>query len=119
MKRQYLIFLKYTREYLSQVTGYSKPYLSRFASGALGPSESFIALCCHTLKEPQEELFKLIEPHAARIALAQPRQPNQDLYETIDELASRLTKAENELETLKTKFSVEFKDWVVEKIADT
>ncbi len=104
-EKQYLIFLKYTREYLSQVTGYSKGYLSRIASGSREPGEVFIGVCCHTLKEPQEDLFKLLEPHAARIAPAQPGQPNRDLIETIDELASRLTKAEAELKALKAEFN--------------
>ncbi|GAI67594.1 unnamed protein product [marine sediment metagenome] len=101
---QYLIFLKYQREYLSQVTGYSKGYLSRVATGAKPPSEVFIGVCCHTLKEPQEELFKLVEPQPAALLSAQPRHPNQDLIETIDELASRLTKAEAQIEALKAEF---------------
>ncbi|MBA7615670.1 hypothetical protein ES703_22955 [subsurface metagenome] len=97
---QYLIFLKYTREYLSKVTGYSKGYLSRIASGAKPPSEVFIGVCCHTLKEPQDELFKLAEPQPAALLSAQTRQPNQDLIETIDELASRLTRAEKDIASL-------------------
>ena len=91
---QYLIFLKYTREYLSQVTGYSKGSLCKIATGKQAPSEQFIGTCCHRLQEPQSDLFKLIEPQGALMPPVQPRQPNQDLLDTIDELAHRLTDAE-------------------------
>lgn len=97
---QYLIFLKYTREYLSQVTGYSKGTLSRIASGSREPSEIFIGVCCHTLKEPQEDLFRLIEPFKESVVPPAPGRPNQDLFETIDELADRLTQAEGKIKAL-------------------
>ncbi len=100
-EKQYLIFLKYTREYLSQVTGYSKGYLSRIAGGAKYPSEVFIGVCCHTLKEPQKDLFRLCDPYEPIMAPALPGGLTQDLVETIDELAARLTKAEAALKTLK------------------
>ena len=99
-KKQYLIYLKYTREYLSRVTGYSKGTLTRMASGAKLPSEAFIGVCCHTLKEPQEYLFKLIELPTERLGPPPPPRSNQALIETIDELASRLTNAEAEIKAL-------------------
>ena len=100
-EKQYLIFLKYTREYISQITGYSKGYLCRIATGAREPSEPFIGLCCHTLKESQHDLFKLIEPNAACVSPALTGGPDQDLISTIDELAAQLTKAQKEIKALK------------------
>ena len=97
-EKQYLIFLKYTREYLSQVTGYSKGTLSRIASGARAPSEVFIGVCCHALKEPQEDLFRFIEVTSR--APAHPQTLTQDLLETIAELAARLTEAEKKIKAL-------------------
>ncbi|MBA7555531.1 hypothetical protein ES705_48199 [subsurface metagenome] len=99
-ERQYRLFLKYTREYLSQITGYSKNYLSRIATGARAPSETFIGVCCHTLKEPQEYLFELVQPHEVSIDPALKGHPDQDLLETIDGLAARLTKAEEAVKAL-------------------
>jgi len=102
---QYLIFLKYTREYLSQVTGYSKGHISRVVSGNREPSEIFIGVCCHTLKEPKEDLFRLIEPHKPSLVPSPPRQPDQDLLDTIDELGDRLTKCEAEVKELRGEFN--------------
>ena len=99
-EKQYLIFLKYTREYLSQVTGYSRGYLSRNASGAKYPSDIFIGVCCHTLKEPQDVLFELVEPSKASKVLSRDDTLAQDLLETIDELSDRLTNAEAKIEAL-------------------
>ena len=99
-EKQYLIFLKYTREYLHRVTGYSKHTLSRIATGNGGPSEIFIGVCCHTLKESQDDLFKLVEPYAVRSAPAPQGRPAPDLLETINELARRLTQAEKDLKAL-------------------
>ncbi len=97
--KQYLIFLKYTRAYLSEVTGYSKNYLSRIATGARAPSEVFIGVCCHTLKESQDDLFRLAEVHAVRTAPTDPEQLNK----TMGELVSRLTGAEAEIEKIKAE----------------
>lgn len=99
-QRQFLIFIKYTREYLTQVTGYSRGHLSKIASGSRPPSEPFVSLCAQKLGEPAEELFKLIElPEVSRVP-APPRSLYQDLIETIDELGSRLTKAEAKIKEL-------------------
>jgi len=99
-EKQYLIFLKYTREYLHQVTGYSKHTLSRIANGSNGPSEVFIGVCCYNLEESQDDLFKLVEPYAVRSASAPAESSDQDLLETIDELADRLTNAERQIKEL-------------------
>ncbi|GAI25934.1 unnamed protein product, partial [marine sediment metagenome] len=85
---------------LSEVTGYSRAYLSRVATGNQAPSEPFIALCCHNLKEPQEELFRLIELQKGSMRPAHPHTLTQDLLETVDELASQLTKAELRIKAL-------------------
>ena len=53
------IFRKYTREYLSQVTGYSKEYLCCVATGKQPLKQVFIDRCCYTLKEPEEVLFEM------------------------------------------------------------
>ena len=99
-EKQYLIFLKYKTEYLCQVTGYSKGTLSRIASGARVPSEVFIGVCCHTLKESQDVLFELVEPGSAIGAAAPNKDLTQDLLETIEELAHRLTQAERDIKAL-------------------
>jgi len=51
------LFLKYTRAYLSQVTGYSRGYLSRLDTGGIPVSRSFVERVCYKLEQPQEELF--------------------------------------------------------------
>ncbi|MBA7674420.1 hypothetical protein ES703_82634 [subsurface metagenome] len=102
--RQYLIFMKYQRGYLSKITGYSRGHLSRIATGAKAPSEPFIGVCAYNLKEPAEELFRLLDPQAARMAPpSPPGQHPKDLFETIDELAWRLTDAEKEIDKLKAE----------------
>lgn len=103
-QKQYTIFLKYQRGYLSKVTGYSRGHLSRIATGAKSPSEPFIGVCAYNLKEPAEELFRLVDPQAARLAPpTPPGQKNQDLFETIDELAWRLTTAEKKIDKLEAE----------------
>ena len=99
-EKQYRMFLKYTREYLAQVTGYSKNYLSRIATGARAPGEVFIGACCHTLKESQDYLFELVELHKASIDPALKGHPDQEWLETIDELTKRLTEAEKGIKAL-------------------
>ena len=49
----------YTRDYLIEVTGYSREYLSRIANGKEPLGQVFIDRCCFTLKEPQEQLFTI------------------------------------------------------------
>jgi len=51
------LFIKYTRDWLHEVTGYSKGYLSRVATGKLPLSRSFIERVCFKLNQPEEELF--------------------------------------------------------------
>jgi len=51
------IFMKYSRGWLSQITGYSKGYLCRVATGHIHPSKSFIERCCYNLRATKEELF--------------------------------------------------------------
>jgi hypothetical protein len=53
------VFLKYTREWLHKVTGYSKTYLSRVASGRVPLSQPFIDRVSFKLNEPAKELFLL------------------------------------------------------------
>ncbi|MBA7694675.1 hypothetical protein ES703_103288 [subsurface metagenome] len=103
-QKQYAIFLKYQRGHLSQATGYSRGHLSRIATGAKPPSKAFIGVCAHSLSEPAEELFRLLDPQAARLAPpTPPGQKNQDLFETIDELAWRLTTAEKKIDKLEAE----------------
>ena len=54
---QHPVFKKYTREWLNELTGYSKIYLSRVASGRVPLSRSFVERLSFTLNEPAEELF--------------------------------------------------------------
>lgn len=51
------LFIKYKRDWLSEVTGYSKGYLSRVATGRLPISRSFIERVCFKLNQPEKELF--------------------------------------------------------------
>jgi len=54
---QHPLFIKYTRYYLSNKTGFSKGYLSRIATGKLPLSRSFIERVCFKLGESEENLF--------------------------------------------------------------
>lgn len=54
---QHPIFLKYTRDWLSEVTGFSKGYLSRLATGRVPLSRSFIERISYKLGKPESELF--------------------------------------------------------------
>ncbi len=54
---QHPLFFKYTREWLSEVTGFSKGYLSRVATGNVPLTRSFIERVCFKLKVPEAELF--------------------------------------------------------------
>lgn len=62
IKRQHPVFKKYTREWLHELTGYSKIYLSRIASGGVPLSRPFIERLCSKLNEPSDELFLPAEP---------------------------------------------------------
>lgn len=55
------LFIRYTRDWLHEVTGYSKGYLSRVATGRIALSRSFIERVCFKLKQPQGELFTVEE----------------------------------------------------------
>jgi len=54
---QHPIFIKYRRDYLHQVTGFSKGYLCRVATGKAPLSRSFVERVCFRLGEPEENLF--------------------------------------------------------------
>jgi len=54
---QHPLFLKYTRAWLHEVTGYSKGYLCRVATGKIPLSRSFMERVCFKLDQPEEELF--------------------------------------------------------------
>ena len=56
-KSQYMIFTKYMREWLSQVIGFSKGYLSRINTGQQPLTRSFVERCCFRPGEPEAELF--------------------------------------------------------------
>lgn len=64
---QHPVFIKYTRDWLYQVTGFSKGYLSRVATGKVPLSRSFIERVCFKLNEPEEELFlpDAVEAHSS------------------------------------------------------
>ncbi len=51
------LFIKYKRNWLHEVTGYSFGYLSRVATGKIPLSRSFIARVCFKLGQPESELF--------------------------------------------------------------
>ena len=57
--QQHPVFKKYTRNWLHDMTGYSKIYLCRVASGNVPLSRSFIDRVSFKLGEPAEDLFLL------------------------------------------------------------
>lgn len=58
-QHQHPLFKIYTRDYLHEVTGFSKVYLSRLATGNTPITRSFINQVCYALNRPAEELFLL------------------------------------------------------------
>ncbi len=54
---QHPLFIKYRREWLHQVTGYSEGYLSRVATGKISLSRAFIERVCFKLNLPEAALF--------------------------------------------------------------
>lgn len=56
-KPKHPVFAKYTRDWLHEVTGFSKGYLCRVATGKSQVSRSFIERVCYKLQMPEEELF--------------------------------------------------------------
>ncbi len=67
---QHPLFIKYKRDWLHRVTGYSKGYLCRVATGAQPVSRSFMERVCFKLNMREEELFLPVEAHSL------PSQPN-------------------------------------------
>jgi transcriptional regulator with XRE-family HTH domain len=62
MPQQHPLFIKYKRDWLHEITGYSKGYLSRVARGRTSLSRSFIERVCFKLNQPEEDLFCLTVP---------------------------------------------------------
>ena len=58
MPEEYAIFRKYRRDWLSEITGYSRGYLCRIATGKQPMTRSFIERVCRTLNEPEAALFR-------------------------------------------------------------
>ena len=54
---QHPLFIKYTRDWLHGITGFSKGYLSRVATGKVPLSRSFVERVCFKLSQPEAELF--------------------------------------------------------------
>jgi len=54
---QHPVFIIYTRDWLNEVTGFSKGYLSRLATGKISLSRSFVERVCFKLDRPEAELF--------------------------------------------------------------
>jgi len=57
MELQHPVFIKYRREWLSKVTGYSRGYLSRVATGRIPLSRPFVERVCFRIGEPEDKLF--------------------------------------------------------------
>ena len=70
--QQHPVFRKYTRDWLHDMTGYSKIYLCRVASGNVPLSRSIIDRVSFKLNEPAEDLFLL---NAASVSS---RDPNRN-----------------------------------------
>lgn len=58
-QQQHPLFEIYTRGHLTKVTGYSKVYLCRVASGKVPLTRAFIDRVCFKLNLPEEDLFLL------------------------------------------------------------
>jgi len=56
-QQEHPIFIKYRRDWLHEVTGFSKGYLSRVATGKLPLSRAFVERVCFKLGLPESELF--------------------------------------------------------------
>ncbi len=54
---QHPLFTIYKRDWLHRITGYSKGYLSRVATGKTPLSRSFIERVCFKLERRGDELF--------------------------------------------------------------
>jgi len=54
---QHPLFIKYKRDWLHEVTGYSKGYLCRVAKGVQPMSRSFIDRVCLKFNQPESALF--------------------------------------------------------------
>lgn len=59
MQQQHPVFRKYKSEWLHEVTGYSKNYILRVASGNVPLSRAFVERVCFALGEPADHLFIL------------------------------------------------------------
>jgi len=65
---QHPLFAKYKRDWLHEVTGFSKNYLCRIATGRVPLNRSFIERVCFSLHQPESELFlpDAAEAHSSR-----------------------------------------------------
>jgi len=63
-QQEHPLFLRYRRDWLHEVTGYSKGYLCRVATGRIAVSRAFVERVCFKLQLPESELF-LPEPSEA------------------------------------------------------
>ena len=54
---QHPLFVMYRREWLHEMTGYSRCYLSRVALGRLPLSRAFVERVCYRLQKRESELF--------------------------------------------------------------
>ena len=65
---QHPLFVKYKRDWLHEVTGFSKNYLCRIATGRAPLTRSFIERVCFSLHQPESELFlpDAAEAHSSR-----------------------------------------------------
>ncbi|MBA7681905.1 hypothetical protein ES703_90249 [subsurface metagenome] len=70
MEQQHPLFIEFRRDWLHKVTGYSKGYLSRVATGKTPLTRSFISQVCYRLNRRKEELF-LPDGAEARLAPSQ------------------------------------------------
>jgi len=62
MERQHPVFIIYQRDWLAEVTGFSKGYLCRVATGRYPLSRSFVERVCFKLGKLEAELFLASTP---------------------------------------------------------
>ena len=64
---QHPLFVKYRRDWLHEMTGYSKSYLSRVAIGREPLSRAFIERVCYRLGASESELFLTDPEESGRV----------------------------------------------------
>jgi len=95
------LFIKYTRDWLHQSTGFSKNYLCKIATGRLPLTRSFIERVCYTLNQPVGNLFSPDgTPFSQAVSQQYLNECIKRTQERIQSLLNRAEKAQEELDNV-------------------